>query len=159
MKAADVVWGWGVSFGGRGRHLGVVGVIWGWGASFVCCVYVVVAGCCCGCCSCVWMAGSSWSLLGVCLYSFACSHLCSCHRGRWVLGALVVGIDVAAGIIVVMDVIMGDVVVVVVVAVVVVMGIVVVVVIVVVAVGVGRCVVVVVVVVVEEVVTVVTCHV
>ena len=139
-----VVWGLWASFGGGGRRLCVCG-------------HVVVAGCSCGRCSCIWMVGSSLSPLGVCSYSFACSRLCSCHRGRWVLGALVVRIDVAAGVVVVMGVVVVVVVVavIVVVAVVVVVGIVVGVV-VVVAVVVSRCVVVVVV---EEVVTVVTCDV
>ena len=143
-------------FGERGHCLGVVGIVWGQGVLFggkghhLCvCVHVIVAGCCCGRCSCVWMVGLSWPPLGVCSYSFAC--LCLCHHGRWVLDTLVVGIDVAAGIIVIMDIVMGVVVVVVVVA------IVVIVVVVVVAVSISRCVVVVVVVV-EELVMVVMCH-
>ena len=146
-----VIWGRGALFEGGRCHLGVGGVVWGQGALFrggwhcLCvCVHVVIAGCFCGHCSCVWMAGLSLSALGVCLYSFACLHLCLCHHGRWVMGAVIMGIDVDAGIIVIMGIV------------VVVVAIVVGVVVVVVAISISRCVMVVVV---EEVVTVVTCHV
>ena len=102
----------------------------------------------------VWKVGSSWPPLRGVFVFFSCSRLCSCGRRCWVLGALVVDIVGAVGVVVIMGIVVGVVVVVVVVGVVVV---------VVVGVGVGRrvtvVVVVVVVVVVEAMVMVVTCHV
>ena len=61
--------------------------------------------------SCVWKAGSSWPLLGVCLCLFSCLHLCLYGRCCWVLGTVIEGVVGVVGVVVIMGIVVGIVVV------------------------------------------------